>query len=235
MKYTALLVTFGILLFSPFCHADAEDATTSIPEEVAPSSASVIIKFNSDEDLQKSIESFENKLDALESIKSTRHQGDQQASEKPVVTYEPKPVKINYQCETLSQGHVKVVLKHRALCVGDGVNTRLYPVAIGKKTTSTPAGQYKVINKREWPDWFPSEKIRHENPDKILPKRVPGGKENPLGARAIYLDHDGIRIHGTNRESSIGKAVSHGCIRMHNKHIEEVYQLVSVDSPVIIE
>lgn len=228
MKLIKLIASIGIILSSSICHANFSAADAA--DEFVPADSSTVLKFSSDEDLKNSIDVFDRKLNEIESIKRSSED-----EAMPTVTYEPKPVKINYQCEQLPKGHVKVILKHHVLCVGDADSTKMYPVAIGKRSTPTPSGQYRVINKREWPAWFPSEKVRHENPDKILPKKVPGGKGNPLGARAIYLDHDGIRIHGTNRESSISKEVSHGCIRMHNKHIEEVYQMVAIDSPVSIE
>ncbi|MBM7855199.1 LysM repeat protein [Desulfohalotomaculum tongense] len=86
-----------------------------------------------------------------------------------------------------------------------------YPAAVGKPTTPTPTGQYKVATK-----------IYHP------------GKE--LGTRWIGLSiPDGnYGIHGTNKPSSIGKAVSNGCIRMYNKDIEELFPRVNIGTPVII-
>ena len=66
----------------------------------------------------------------------------------------------------------------------------------------------------------------------------PGGPDNPLGARALYLHHNGrdilYRIHGTNQPESIGKSVSSGCIRMLNEHIAEIYDKVSIGAHVIV-
>jgi lipoprotein-anchoring transpeptidase ErfK/SrfK len=65
-----------------------------------------------------------------------------------------------------------------------------------------------------------------------------GGPGNPLGARALYLYRDGkdtlYRIHGTNQPSSIGKAVSNGCIRMLNDHVSDLYERVSVGTEVVV-
>jgi len=66
---------------------------------------------------------------------------------------------------------------------------------------------------------------------------MPGGPNNPLGARALYLYRDTdtmYRIHGTNQPRSIGQAMSSGCIRMLNAHVEELYEKVSVNALVII-
>ena len=69
-------------------------------------------------------------------------------------------------------------------------------------------------------------------------KGLPGGPKNPLGARAIYLFKNGrdtlYRIHGTNDPSSIGKAVSNGCIRMLNSHVERLYDRVALGATVVV-
>ena len=68
-----------------------------------------------------------------------------------------------------------------------------------------------------------------------LPAVVPGGPGNPMGTRALYITAPGlIRIHGTTTPSSIGTYASHGCIRMHNEEIEQLYELVPVGTKVII-
>ncbi|MCX7747615.1 MAG: L,D-transpeptidase [Clostridia bacterium] len=93
----------------------------------------------------------------------------------------------------------------------DGSLFKTYPVAIGAPSTPTPKGSFRVKNKAA----------------------NPGG---PFGARWLGLNAPGggYGIHGTNNPSSIGKAVSHGCVRMYNKDIIEVYNLVPVGTPVKI-
>ncbi|MFT8315429.1 MAG: L,D-transpeptidase [Clostridium sp.] len=86
---------------------------------------------------------------------------------------------------------------------------KLYPVAVGKGATPTPAGTFKIINKQI----------------------NPGG---PYGARWLGLSARGIGIHGTNRPGSIGGPVSHGCIRMYNKDVIELSNLVPVGTVVKI-
>lgn len=84
-----------------------------------------------------------------------------------------------------------------------------YPIAVGKNATPTPNGQYFVI-------------------DKTL---YPGGL---FGSRWLGLSIPHYGIHGTNDPSSIGQAVSKGCIRLHNKDVETLYQFVNIGTPVFI-
>ena len=91
----------------------------------------------------------------------------------------------------------------------DGKWIKSYPIATGKILTKTPEGTYRIINKQV----------------------NPGGH---FGARWMGLNRKGYGIHGTNNPSSIGKAVSHGCIRMYNKDVIELFNLVGVGTRVKI-
>lgn len=91
----------------------------------------------------------------------------------------------------------------------NGVVYRTYPVAIGKPSTPTPKGRFTIINKAI----------------------NPGG---PFGARWLGLSKKGYGIHGTNNPSSIGKAVSNGCIRTYNNNIIELTNIVPIGTPVTI-
>ena len=93
-------------------------------------------------------------------------------------------------------------------------------------------GTMKITRKEEWPGWRPTAKMRKRHPD--LPAYVPGGPDNPLGARALYLGSSLYRIHGSNEPDSIGMAASSGCIRMLNDHVIELYDLVPVGTTVIV-
>lgn len=76
--------------------------------------------------------------------------------------------------------------------------------------------------------------IRAENPN--LPEVIPSGAaNNPMGAAPLTKRGGEYAIHGTNRPASIGGFVSHGCIRMYNSDIQELYRLVSVGTPVLVE
>ncbi len=107
-----------------------------------------------------------------------------------------------------------------------------YPVAVPKGNARW-SGQSFVSRKKVNPPWTPTAKMRRENPK--LPAHVPGGHpRNPLGKRALYLGSTLYRIHGTDAPWTIGQAVSHGCIRMHNNHVAELYKRVRVGTKVIV-
>ncbi|MBB4040030.1 lipoprotein-anchoring transpeptidase ErfK/SrfK [Microvirga flocculans] len=94
------------------------------------------------------------------------------------------------------------------------------------------AGRKTVSMKREWPSWRPPVEMLKRRPD--LPRYMPGGPDNPLGARALYLGSSLYRIHGTNEPHTIGQAVSSGCIRMLNEDVVDLYNRVSVGTTVIV-
>jgi lipoprotein-anchoring transpeptidase ErfK/SrfK len=94
------------------------------------------------------------------------------------------------------------------------------------------AGRKTVSMKREWPDWRPPSDMIRRRPD--LPRYMPGGPDNPLGARALYLGSSLYRIHGTNEPHTIGQAVSSGCIRMLNEDVVDLYNRVTVGTQVIV-
>ncbi|MGH6794900.1 MAG: L,D-transpeptidase [Methylocella sp.] len=94
------------------------------------------------------------------------------------------------------------------------------------------SGTRKVATKREWPSWTPPSQMLRRRPD--LPRFMPGGPENPLGARAIYLGGTLYRIHGSNESQTIGQAVSSGCIRMTNADVIDLYDRVKVGTRVVV-
>jgi lipoprotein-anchoring transpeptidase ErfK/SrfK len=114
----------------------------------------------------------------------------------------------------------------------NGKFKKIYKVAVGKSGWQV-YGNFWIRKKVKWPDWIPTKRIKKENPR--LPDIVYGGPKNPLGARALYLGYSAVRIHGTNNPKSVGKAVSHGCFRMKNKDIIELYSMVKVGTPVYIK
>jgi lipoprotein-anchoring transpeptidase ErfK/SrfK len=107
-----------------------------------------------------------------------------------------------------------------------------YPVAV-------PTGEARwqgttfVSNKQINPAWTPTPEMISKNPR--LPRWVPGGHPmNPLGVRAMYLGSSAYRIHGTDAPWTIGQAVSHGCIRMTNEDVIELYPQVPVGTRVTV-
>lgn len=111
-----------------------------------------------------------------------------------------------------------------------GALVKEYGVAVGAPGYSTPRGNFRITEKRYMPTW--------SNPGSAwasgMPATIAPGPSNPLGTRAMNLDAPGIRIHGTSKDSSIGTAASHGCIRMHRWDVEDLYDRVVVGTPVFI-
>jgi len=94
------------------------------------------------------------------------------------------------------------------------------------------AGFHKVTRKKKWPSWTPPAAMRKREPD--LPKFMPGGPDNPMGARALYLGSTLYRIHGSNEPWTIGHNVSAGCIRMTNEDVIHLYKQVGVGAKVYV-
>ncbi len=107
-----------------------------------------------------------------------------------------------------------------------------WDVATAKPGWTTPVGVWTIWDLRENPAWYnPALDSWGAN----LPAVVPGGPGNPMGTRAIYIDAPGlIRIHGTTDPSSIGRYASHGCIRMHNEEIEDLFERIPVGAHVVV-
>ncbi len=123
--------------------------------------------------------------------------------------------------------------ERRLYFVIDGDRALRFPVGVGR-AGMTWTGSARVEGKFIRPAWSPPDMIRRENPK--LPEVIPGGAaNNPMGDAALTLRGGEYAIHGTNRPSSIGGFVSHGCIRMYNSDIRELYRLVSIGTPVVVE
>ncbi|MFG1203550.1 L,D-transpeptidase [Xanthobacter aminoxidans] len=94
------------------------------------------------------------------------------------------------------------------------------------------SGVKTVSAKKEWPSWTPPSQMLKRRPD--LPRYMPGGIDNPLGARAMYLGSSLYRIHGSNEPETIGQAVSSGCFRMTNDDVVDLYNRVRVGATVYV-
>lgn len=125
--------------------------------------------------------------------------------------------------------------EHLLYLVEEGGKARRYGVGTGKPGFEW-AGTHKVTRKAEWPDWRPPAQMiaRERKKGRILPAHMEGGPANPLGARALYLGSTLYRIHGTNAPSTIGRAVSSGCIRMRNEDVIDLYERVPVGTKVVV-
>lgn len=107
-----------------------------------------------------------------------------------------------------------------------------YGIAVGMEGYGW-SGVTTVADKREWPDWTPTPDILKRLPN--LPHHVPGGPDNPLGARALYLGGTLYRIHGTNEPWKLGGSVSSGCIRLSNEDIVDLYNRTKIGATVIVQ
>ena len=101
------------------------------------------------------------------------------------------------------------------------------------------AGLADISRKVMWPKWTPPKEMIARSPEKAKwANGMPGGPDNPLGARALYLFQNGndtlYRIHGTTEPLSIGKNASSGCIRMVNQDVVELYRRVPIGSRVVV-
>ncbi|MDI4663778.1 L,D-transpeptidase [Xanthobacter autotrophicus] len=106
-----------------------------------------------------------------------------------------------------------------------------YGVGVGREGFQW-SGVKTVSAKREWPGWTPPAQMLKRRPD--LPRYMPGGIDNPLGARAMYLGSSLYRIHGSNEPETIGQAVSSGCFRMTNDDVMDLYSRVRVGATVYV-
>jgi lipoprotein-anchoring transpeptidase ErfK/SrfK len=109
---------------------------------------------------------------------------------------------------------------HKLALVENGEVKKIYNVAVGKPSTPSPEGTFTIARRVKNPTY-------HHDGKTVLP-----GPGNPVGTRWMGLSKTGYGIHGTNEPKSIGKAASHGCIRMAKADLEEFYELVAVGDTV---
>lgn len=106
-----------------------------------------------------------------------------------------------------------------------------YGVGVGRDGFNW-AGTHRITRKAEWPSWTPPPAMRKRVPG--LPAYMPGGPENPMGARALYIGSTLYRVHGTSEPWTIGQAVSSGCIRLTNADVTDLYERVKVGARVVV-
>jgi lipoprotein-anchoring transpeptidase ErfK/SrfK len=114
-----------------------------------------------------------------------------------------------------------VSLPDRKLAVVEaGSVLKIFPTAVGAPKSPSPAGTYTIVLRLTNPTWYGKGKI------------VAPGKSCPIGTRWLGLSAKGYGIHGTNNPASIGHNASHGCIRLRNRDIEELFEMVSIGDAV---
>jgi lipoprotein-anchoring transpeptidase ErfK/SrfK len=104
----------------------------------------------------------------------------------------------------------------------DGKVLRVYRVAVGKASTPSPVGEFKIVNRVSNPTYYHKGLV------------IPAGENNPVGSRWMGLSAKSYGIHGTNQPKSVGTAASTGCIRMGKEDLEELFTLVEVGDAVQI-
>ncbi len=118
----------------------------------------------------------------------------------------------------------------------DGVHVSTYPVGVGQEGWNTPLGATTVTRKREHPTWVVPDSIlaNHAEHGQPIEKVWPAGPNNPLGDHAITTGFKSIVIHGSPYPKGVGVRSSHGCIRMLNEDVAQLFKMVQVGTPVQI-
>lgn len=150
-----------------------------------------------------------------------------------------KPQRVRYSREYAPGTIVVDPRNHFLYLIERRGRARRYGVGVGRAGLAFK-GIATVDRKAEWPSWTPTKNMIRREPKKYARYAggVPGGINNPLGARALYLYRNGrdtyYRIHGTTQPSSIGRSVSNGCIRMINDHVIDLYNRVPLGTQVVV-
>jgi lipoprotein-anchoring transpeptidase ErfK/SrfK len=125
--------------------------------------------------------------------------------------------------DSSSSRRVVISITDRKLAVVEGdVVTAIFSVAVGADVTPSPTGEFRIVSRVSNPAYY--------RPGMI----IPSGKNNPVGTRWLGLSLKGYGIHGTNIPSSIGRAASHGCIRLRNRDIERLFAMLQIGDRVEI-
>ncbi|HEV2115251.1 MAG TPA: L,D-transpeptidase [Terriglobales bacterium] len=123
-------------------------------------------------------------------------------------------------------GHKRVVLvsiaDRKLALLEDGKVVKVYRVAVGAEVSPSPSGEFQIVNRVTNPTYYHPHVV------------IPASKESPIGTRWVGLNRNGYGIHGTNEPRSIGRAASHGCIRMSNRDIAQFFELVRIGDLVEI-
>ena len=146
--------------------------------------------------------------------------------------YTPIPRETVQYTGPYGKGTIIVDTAERRLYLVQGDGTALkYGIGVGRPGFAW-SGVHTVTNKAEWPGWTPPPQMHRRVPN--LPDYMPGGPDNPLGARAMYIGSTFYRIHGSNEPWTIGQAVSSGCFRMTNDDVTDLYERVHVGAKVVV-
>lgn len=149
-----------------------------------------------------------------------------------------RPLVVNYPTRE-APGTIVIDTRRRFLflVLGDG-RAKRYGVGVGRWGFGW-SGIATVGRKAKWPDWHPpAEMVERDREAAKWADGMPGGPSNPLGARALYLHQGNVdtlyRIHGTREPSTIGRAVSSGCVRMLNADVADLFERAPVGTKVVV-
>jgi lipoprotein-anchoring transpeptidase ErfK/SrfK len=118
---------------------------------------------------------------------------------------------------------VLISIPDRKLAVLEGEDViATFPVAVGAAASPTPAGEFQIVSRVANPTYY--------HPGTVIPT----GKDNPVGTRWLGISKKGYGIHGTNAPKSVGRAASHGCIRLRNRDMELLFTMLRVGDTVQI-
>lgn len=153
---------------------------------------------------------------------------------KKKIVYGPTKTEVSFSTK-YKPGTLIIKTSERKIYYVTGNGKALqYGIAVGSTAGRQWKGKSFISKKRPNPTWIPTASILRENPK--MPRVYKPGPRNPLGVRAMNLGGTPtLRIHGTNAPWSIGKAASHGCYRMRNVDVIDLYNRVSVGTRVIIQ
>ncbi|MFD0910100.1 L,D-transpeptidase [Ruegeria arenilitoris] len=173
---------------------------------------------------------------AISAVPGTTH-----AKKKPV-EYDPTPQIVRIKKQFLPGQLLVAPRSFYLYFVTEPRKAIRYGCGVGKAGLEF-TGTATIDVKKEWPTWRPTEEMIERDPIAYAKFKdndyvQPGGGDNPLGARALYLFQNGVdtyfRIHGTTQPQTIGRAVSNGCIRMLNEHVIDLYNRVPIGTVVTV-
>jgi lipoprotein-anchoring transpeptidase ErfK/SrfK len=147
--------------------------------------------------------------------------------------------RVTYKTQHRAGTVVVDITERRLYLVQSGGQALRYAIGVGREDALNFQGNATIGRKEVWPSWTPTASMIERIPRySAYANGMPGGIDNPLGARALYLYRDSrdteFRIHGTNEPSSIGGAVSSGCIRLFNHDIIDFYARVPLGTSVVV-
>ncbi|MDP3896910.1 MAG: L,D-transpeptidase [Mesorhizobium sp.] len=182
---------------------------------------------------------------APQMLEETRRR-DQELREREIKKAKKFQVKPEFMPQSVAfdggykRGTIVINTKEKFLYLVESSGTaRRYAIAVGREGLLF-TGKAKIADKQEWPRWIPTKDMQKREPQKYGQYKdgMPGGPDNPLGARAMYLyqgkQDTHIRIHGTTQPWTIGTNSSNGCFRMVNEHVMDLYNRVKLGTEVVV-